>query len=58
MAAEFYSDGQRAVQREADSERLAGRMAEMNLRDTITDDDRAFIEARDMFFLATVDARG
>ena len=58
MAAEFYSDGQRAVQREADSERLANRMADVNLRDTITDDDRAFIEARDMFFLATVDARG
>ncbi len=56
--AEYYSDGQRAVQREADSERLANRMADVNVRDTISDDDRAFIEARDMFFLATVDARG
>ncbi len=58
MAAEFYSDGQRAVQREADSERLADRMGDVNVHDTITERDRAFIEARDMFFLATVDARG
>jgi predicted pyridoxine 5'-phosphate oxidase superfamily flavin-nucleotide-binding protein len=56
--AEFYSDGQRAVQRDADSERLADRMAEVNLRAEISEADRAFIEARDMFFLATVDARG
>ncbi len=56
--AEFYSDGQRAVQREADSERLADRMEDVNVRDAISESDRAFIEARDMFFLATVDARG
>lgn len=56
--AEYYSDGQRVVQREADSERLADRMEDMNVRDAISENDRAFIEARDMFFLATVDARG
>ena len=28
------------------------------MREQITDDDRAFIESRDMFFLATVDATG
>ncbi len=28
------------------------------MRDTIDDDDRAFIEAADMFFLATADANG
>jgi len=55
---EFYSEGQRAMQDRADSMRLADRMAEVNLRPVITPHDREFIEARDMFFLATVDARG
>lgn len=54
----FYSEGQLSMQRSADSRRLADRMTEVNLRPVLTDRDRAFIEARDMFFLATVDARG
>jgi predicted pyridoxine 5'-phosphate oxidase superfamily flavin-nucleotide-binding protein len=46
------------LQQRFDTERLADRMAETNARDAISDDDREFIEARDMFFLATVDGRG
>src|SRR5207248_1496032 len=37
---------------------LADRIDERLVRDTIDDDDRAFIEARDMFFLATADEQG
>ena len=54
----FYTDGQREAQRFADSERLAETMAERIVHAQITDRDREFIEARDMFFLATVDSRG
>ena len=54
----FFTDGQRDVQSRVDSTRLADRMAEAVIRDTIGDSDREYIEARDMFFLATVDAQG
>ena len=54
----FYTEGQREAQRHADSERLASGMAERIVHDRLTASDRAFIEARDMFFLATVDSRG
>ena len=55
---EIYTDGHRTLQEQADTARLADRMEAVNVHDTITDRDRAFIEARDMFFLATVDAQG
>ncbi len=55
---EFFTDGQRDVQERVDSRRLADRMADAVIRDTISDSDREFIEARDMLFLATVDAEG
>jgi predicted pyridoxine 5'-phosphate oxidase superfamily flavin-nucleotide-binding protein len=54
----FYTDGQREAQRRADSARLASSMAERIVHSELTAGDRAFIEARDMFFLATVDSRG
>jgi predicted pyridoxine 5'-phosphate oxidase superfamily flavin-nucleotide-binding protein len=41
-----------------DTRRLADRIEERIVRDYIDDDDRAFIEARDMLFIATVDADG
>ena len=37
---------------------MADRIEERIVHDTIDEDDRAFIEARDMFFLATADADG
>jgi predicted pyridoxine 5'-phosphate oxidase superfamily flavin-nucleotide-binding protein len=53
-----YHDGQRTLQDEFDTRRLADRIDERLVRDHIDEDDRAFISARDMFFLATADAEG
>src|SRR3954449_7014892 len=53
-----YNDGSRRLQDRFDTRRLADRIDERRIRDRIDDDDRAFIEARDMFFLATADAEG
>jgi uncharacterized protein len=55
---ELYSDGHRRLQRQFDTERLADRIEQRLCRDHITDEDRAYIERLDMFFLATVDAAG
>jgi predicted pyridoxine 5'-phosphate oxidase superfamily flavin-nucleotide-binding protein len=52
-----YHQGQRDLQDRFDTRRLADRLAQTAI-DTIVDPYRAFIEARDMFFLATVDAEG
>ncbi len=38
--------------------RLADRLEQVTCRTRITPEDRAFIESRDMFFLATADAAG
>jgi uncharacterized protein len=53
-----YSDASRRLQDRFDTRRLADRIEDRIVRDHIDDDDRAFIEARDMFFLATADAEG
>jgi uncharacterized protein len=53
-----YHGGSRELQDRFDTRRLADRIEERIVRETIDDDDRAFIEARDMFFLATADADG
>ena len=53
-----YHEGSRGLQDRFDTRRLADRIDERLVRDTIDDDDRAFIEARDMFFLATADEKG
>ncbi|HZU83610.1 MAG TPA: pyridoxamine 5'-phosphate oxidase family protein [Polyangiaceae bacterium] len=55
---EFYAAGPRAMQDRFDTRRLADRIAERLVHDELTEDDRAFIERMDMFFLATVDAEG
>ncbi len=52
-----YHDGQRELQDRFDTRRLADRLDEAT-GDTIGDAHRRFIESRDMFFLATVDANG
>jgi predicted pyridoxine 5'-phosphate oxidase superfamily flavin-nucleotide-binding protein len=54
----LYNDGSRRLQDRFDTRRLADRIEERIVRDRIDDDDRAFIEARDMFFIATVDEDG
>jgi len=52
-----YHDAQRAYQDRFDTRRLADRLAE-STSDRIADRVQAFIEARDMFFIATTDADG
>lgn len=55
---EFFHPGERQLQERFDSVRLAGRIAGVTMHDVINDHDRAFIEERDMFFLATGDDDG
>jgi predicted pyridoxine 5'-phosphate oxidase superfamily flavin-nucleotide-binding protein len=54
----LYHDKSRKLQDRFDTRRLADRIEDRIVRDRIDEDDRAFIEARDMFFIATVDADG
>ncbi len=53
-----FNDGSRSLQDQFDTRALADRIDELLVSDTISDGDRAFIEARDMFFLATADDQG
>jgi uncharacterized protein len=53
-----YSPASRALQDQFDTRRLADRLVEVTVHHAFTADDRAFIDRRDMFFLASVDAAG
>jgi hypothetical protein len=53
-----YHEGSRRLQDRFDTRRLADRIDERIVRTTIDEDDRAFIEGCDMFFIATADAQG
>jgi predicted pyridoxine 5'-phosphate oxidase superfamily flavin-nucleotide-binding protein len=53
-----YNAGNRRLQDRFDTRRLADRIEERVMRDHIDADDKAFIEARDRFFLATADENG
>lgn len=53
-----YHDQHRDLQVRFDTRRLADRLNERLVTDHIDAKDRAFIESRDMFFIATVDDRG
>jgi hypothetical protein len=54
-----YNNGSRRLQDAQDTRRLADRLDERFVqRGYIDDDDKAFIERLDMFFLATADADG
>jgi predicted pyridoxine 5'-phosphate oxidase superfamily flavin-nucleotide-binding protein len=55
---DLYHDGSRELQDLFDTRRLADRLEQVKVHDTITAEDRAFIERMDMFFLATADADG
>ena len=55
---DLYHEGNRRLQDRFDTRRLADRIEERLDRDTFDADDRAFIESRDMFFLATADEHG
>jgi predicted pyridoxine 5'-phosphate oxidase superfamily flavin-nucleotide-binding protein len=54
----LYHDGSRSLQDRFDTRRLADRIEERIVHDQIDGADRAFIEARDMFFIATTDENG
>lgn len=55
---ELYNDQHRALHDRFDTRRLADRLEESLVHDALTASEQAFIEARDMFFIATVDAEG
>ncbi len=54
----FYHEGSRKLQDQFDTRRLADRLEEHLVRDTIQPSQKQFIEGLDMFFLASADARG
>jgi hypothetical protein len=55
---EIYNEQHRALQETFDTSRLADRVDELVVRPELADDQKAFIESRDMFFLTSVDHRG
>ena len=54
----IYHEGSRELQETFDTTRIADRIEELLVSDEISDHDKAFIESRDMFFLATADDAG
>jgi uncharacterized protein len=54
----LYHESSRTLQDRFDTRRLADRIEQVTVRDHIEERDREFIEARDMFFIATTDADG
>ncbi len=55
---DIYHQGNRGLQDQFDSRRLADRVDELIVHDEITDEERGFIETRDMLFISTVDEQG
>jgi uncharacterized protein len=58
MSDTTYHAGMRTLQDRFDTRRLADRLDERLGRSAFTEQDRAFIESRTLFFLATADAEG
>lgn len=58
MSNATYHAGMRDLQDRFDTRRLADRLDEKLRRTHFTDEDRAFIESRPLFFLATADSHG
>ena len=54
----MYHDGMRRLQDVRETRPLADRLAQVTVRTTFTDEDRAFIQRCPMFFIATADAHG
>jgi uncharacterized protein len=54
----MFHEGSRSLQASFDTRRIADRIEEKLVSDTISDNDKAFIERLDMFFLATADEQG
>ena len=54
----FYHAGQRSLQQQFGSVPLADRLQQVTRRESLTDEDRVFIEGASFFFLATADEQG
>jgi len=54
----FFGAQQRALQDQFETRQLADRVASVTRHTAIDDQDRAFIESRDLFFLSSVDEHG
>ncbi len=54
----LYEDSHRQLQARFDTQRLADRLEQRMFRTAVTDEDKSFIERLDLFFLATVNAKG
>jgi predicted pyridoxine 5'-phosphate oxidase superfamily flavin-nucleotide-binding protein len=55
---DIYHEGNRQLQDQFDTRRLADRLDEAIVQDSIMPSDNDFIERLDMFFIATADERG
>ncbi|GAC1634003.1 MAG: hypothetical protein NVS9B10_29740 [Nevskia sp.] len=55
---EYFGAEQRRFQQQFGTEALAERVKMITVHDTVSDDERAFIESRDLFFLSSVDRHG
>lgn len=53
-----YSEEHRKLQEQFSTRKLADRLEEIIVKETVDDMDRGFIESRDFFFLSTVDHTG
>jgi predicted pyridoxine 5'-phosphate oxidase superfamily flavin-nucleotide-binding protein len=54
----MFHGGSRQLQDRFDTRRLADRLESFTVQPALSEHDRAFIESRDMFFLATADEHG
>jgi uncharacterized protein len=55
---EIYDENHLKLQTEFETDKLAAAVENIIVHDEVMDDDKAFIESRDMFFLSTIDAGG
>lgn len=55
---ELYGEQHKLLQQEFDTEKLADRVKEFIVLPEVSDEHKAFIESRDMFFLTSIDHRG
>jgi uncharacterized protein len=54
----LYHEGNRRIQDQFDSRRIADRLEQVTTRTAFTDADKTFIESQCFFFLATTTAEG
>jgi uncharacterized protein len=58
IMSKLYNEAHRALQDEFGTRRMADRIEALGCYSVVGENEKAFIESRDMFFLATVDADG